>query len=190
MDEYPITKTNTIWTYHDYREIPSDGKVYQIVQGVLYMTPAPNFNHQEISGNIYNILRSFVVPNKLGKVVYSPIDVIFSQTDVVQPDLIFISNERKGLIKDHGIAGPPDLVVEVISPSTQKLDETVKYELYDVQGVYEYLLVYPEKKQIVQHSREGGKLVLQGTFDRREQLSLHSMDLTVDLAEVFPAEST
>lgn len=181
MEKY----TDTIWTYHDYCALPADGKIYQIIKGVMYMVPAPIPNHQDLVGNIYSILRSHVQKNNLGKVYISPIDVIFSQTSVVQPDVLYISKNRKAIIGEKAIFGAPDLIVEVVSPSTRKLDETTKKELYEFQGVIEYLIVYPDEKKVVHYVLEGGFYRLRGTFVSPEEIPLKTLSMSLPLRDVF-----
>src|SRR5574341_724660 len=102
-------------TYKDYLLFPENGKRHELIDGEHYMTPAPSTRHQRISGKVFKTLSNFIEKNKLGEVFYAPCDVVFSNTDVVQPDIVFISNENKHIITDSNIQGTPDLVVEIIS---------------------------------------------------------------------------
>mgnify|MGYP000103035889 FL=1 len=121
--ENPLIDLNqNIWTYQDYRELPSDGKTYQIIGGRLFMAPAPSTPHRDISGNLGFIIRSFVKEHSVGKIYNAPIDVVFSSVNVVQPDIIFISSKRLKIIKEEGIFGAPDWIIEIISPPSEKID--------------------------------------------------------------------
>jgi Uma2 family endonuclease len=132
----PINKL----TYEDYYNL-DDGIRYELFNGELIMSPAPLSSHQNFSGNIYYDLRTFCKLKKLGKVFYSPIDVILDKFNTVQPDIVFISNENKGIIKDRGIFGSPDMVIEILSPSTAVYDRNAKKDLYEKFGIKEYWIV-------------------------------------------------
>lgn len=185
MDEYPITYTNTLWTYSQYCELPSDGRVYQVLAGVLYMIPSPNFYHQRASNNLSALLTVFVKAEKAGEIVCAPFDVILTPTDVVQPDILFVSEERSEIIKDRGVVEAPDMVVEIISPSTKTIDEELKLALYEKHGVREYLLVYPQDRKIVQYCLEGGKYRRVGIFAQSDEMALKTLELAVPVGEVF-----
>lgn len=143
------------YTYADYYVI-TDDKRYEVMEGVLMMVPAPNTFHQKISGKIEFILRQFVIDNDLGEVFYAPTDVVLSDDVVVQPDILFISKERAGIIEEQSIMGAPDIVVEIISPSSSFNDSVRKRELYQRFGVKEYWLVFPEEKAIEIMTIENG----------------------------------
>ena len=142
-----MLNTNLKFTYEDYVHMP-EGKRYEIVEGELYMVPAPTTTHQRISRKLEEMLSRFVEERKLGEVFYAPIDVVFSETDIVQPDIIFISNENKNIIKEENIKGAPDLIIEILSPSGAQRDKIIKKKLYARNGVKEYWLAEPQKKTI------------------------------------------
>jgi Uma2 family endonuclease len=180
-----LTFSDIIWTYADYLEVPEDGKRYQVMGGVLYMTPDPTSYHQKIVRNLMLLLWNYIKERGLGQVLCSPIDVIFSNTDVVQPDIVFLSKGKLELIHKEGICGPPDLVIEVVSPASKKLDESFKKNLYERHGVYEYVLVYPEAKRVVQYASEGGSYKLFATYPMQDTLQFKAVPLAVNLSEVF-----
>ena len=142
-----MLNTNLKFTYEDYVLMP-EGKRYEIVEGELYMVPAPTTTHQRISRKLEEMLSRFVEERKLGEVFDAPIDVVFSETDIVQPDIIFISNENKNIIKEENIKGAPDLIIEILSPSSAQRDKTIKKKLYAKNGVKEYWLVETQKRTI------------------------------------------
>ncbi|MBI4752822.1 Uma2 family endonuclease [Candidatus Desantisbacteria bacterium] len=107
-----------IWTYEDYLTLPNDGKTYQIVGGDLFMTAAPLIYHQAISRNLAFIIWEFVKEHDMGEMFNAPVDIVFSSTNVVQPDIIYISKERLDIKKEKAIFGAPDLVIEILSPTT------------------------------------------------------------------------
>lgn len=183
-----VVLSNAIWTYPDYQALPENGKCYQVLQGVLYMTPSPGSHHQRLSRNLEFILWEFARKHQLGEVLDAPIDVILSNTDIVQPDLVFVAKDRSELVHKEGIFGAPDLVVEIVSPSSRKIDEMLKKGLYERYGVYEYLVVYPEEKRVVQYVIEGGSYKLAGNYPVHDTLQLKSMPLAIRLEEVFAVE--
>lgn len=135
-------------TATEYYELPEGPPYSQLVEGELIMSPSPNFFHQEIIANLHLSLRPFVKRHRLGKVVLSPSDVELDFQNVYQPDLFFISNERLALIDEHGLKGAPDLVIEVISRSTERLDRGPKKANYARAGVREFWAVMPKTKEI------------------------------------------
>jgi Uma2 family endonuclease len=130
-----------IWTYSDYRGLPDDGNRYEIIDGDLHVTPAPTTTHQTVSKRIQLALMLQVEEPGQGIVFNAPIDVIFSEMQAVQPDLLVVRSERRAIISERGIEGAPDLVVEILSPSTETRDRTQKSKLYASHGVAEYWLV-------------------------------------------------
>ncbi len=135
-------------TYRDLRAMPNDGKRYELIEGEVYMTPSPSWRHQEIVGNLYVALRTFVVAGNLGKVSLAPLDVVFDDRNAVQPDLLFVRKEREGLIRKANVQGPPDLVIEVLSPSTASFDRETKLQVYARAGVPEIWYIDPEKETV------------------------------------------
>src|SRR3990172_11022780 len=113
-----MAQAATKMTYDQYCLLPEDGKQYELIDGELCMTPAPRPKHQEIVLRIAQELDGFVRKNGLGKVFVSPVDVLLDRHTVVQPDVLFISQSRVSIVGEEAIEGAPDLVVEVLSPST------------------------------------------------------------------------
>ena len=132
-------------TYEDYVLFPEDGKRHELIDGEHYVTPAPIRKHQAVVGNLHGLIWSYLQQRPIGRVFTAPFDVIFSEFDVVEPDLLYISRERSQEIETSPwVKGAPDLVVEIGSPSTRKHDETIKRRLYERFGVVEYWVVDPE----------------------------------------------
>lgn len=136
-------------TYEDYVLFPEDGQRHEIIDGEHYVSPAPVPRHQIIAVELITTLHSFVKSRRLGKVLTAPTDVLLSRHDILQPDILFISNERVAILKDKNIEGAPDLVIEILSPSTRRLDEQLKLERYELLGVREYWIVYPAGRIVV-----------------------------------------
>ena len=134
-------------TYADYCLTPDDER-YELLDGELIVAPAPNSAHQRIDIRLGVLLHLFVNEGNLGEVFTAPYDVVLSETDVVQPDLLFISNEHAYIITPANAHGAPDLVVEILSPSTAERDRTFKRALYARYGVHEYWLVDPETRTV------------------------------------------
>ena len=132
-------------TYEDYKNTPEDER-YELLDGELVMSEAPRIVHQQIDMDLGTLMNLFVKENDLGRVFSAPTDVVLSDTVVVQPDLLFISNERAHIITEQNIQGAPDLVVEILSPSTANRDWTTKRELYARHGVKELWMVDPDAK--------------------------------------------
>ncbi|HWI61929.1 MAG TPA: Uma2 family endonuclease [Symbiobacteriaceae bacterium] len=136
------------YTYADYLQLPDDQRC-EILGGELVMTPSPSGRHQTVISTIHATLWHFARGAGLGKVMVAPYDVVLSEQDVVQPDILFLSNVRLGLYDDNGpLHGAPDLVIEVLSPSTAQRDRVAKRALYARSGVLSYWLVDLDDKTI------------------------------------------
>ena len=142
-----MVNTQVRLTYEDYVELPDDRR-YEIIDGELYEMTAPTVRHQALLGNLFIIFKPHVRRHGLGSVYMSPIDVIFAENDIVQPDLIFVAEARRGIIRDHAIVGAPDLVIEILSPSTAAHDRNRKADLYARYSVAEYWMVDTETETI------------------------------------------
>ncbi len=149
-----------VFTYQDYLDLPEDGNRFEVINGELIMVAAPNISHQFVSGNIYLALYNFVQKKQLGRILYAPADVVLSKSNVVQPDILFISKENSSIITEKNIAGAPDLIIEIISPSSAYYDLLEKKELYATHGVKEYWIVEPKKQWIEVYINQNGKFEL------------------------------
>lgn len=112
------------------------------------MTPAPSTKHQRIALNIATFLRDFLKSSRIGQVFIAPCDVILSESNVVQPDVFFVSAQRASIITEKNIQGAPDLVIEIFSEKTRKTDEVIKRKLYEQHGISEYWIVDPELETV------------------------------------------
>jgi Uma2 family endonuclease len=131
-------------TYEDYLLFPDDGKRHEIIEGDHHVTPAPKTQHKRVSVNLATAMASFAKEHSLGLVLTAPCDVILSGENVVQPDLLFVSTARAGIVTEDNIRGGPDLVVEIISETTRKKDEVTKRKLYEGEALG-YALKIPSK---------------------------------------------
>lgn len=158
---FETAKTNTVrradhlpgppqgsWTYAHYAALPDDRHRYEIVDGVLYMTPAPSSWHQRAVGRFYYYLSTYVTLAGAGEAFISPIDVELAPNNVVQPDVLVILQDHLDRVKDSRIIGNPDLVVEVASPSTAIYDRHEKYSVYERAGVPEYWIADPAARTV------------------------------------------
>ncbi|MCP9448452.1 MAG: Uma2 family endonuclease [Nitrospira sp.] len=142
------TSRSTKLTYEDYILFPDDGRRHELIQGDHFMTPAPNTKHQRILGHLHVALYAYLRQHNLGQVYIAPYDVVLSDEDVVQPDLLFISTARLSIVTDTNVRGAPDLIVEILSEATRKKDEITKRKLYERYGVQEYWLADPELETV------------------------------------------
>jgi Uma2 family endonuclease len=132
-------------TYADYELFPDDDLRHEIIDGEHYVTASPITRHQRISLNLLYLVRSYLEDHPIGELFSAPFDVVLSFHDVVVPDLIYLSKARAHLLTAKNLQGAPDLVVEILSPSTRPRDERLKRDLYERVGVEEYWLVDPDK---------------------------------------------
>ena len=144
------------FTYRDYLLLPEQDR-RELIEGDFYVVPASSTRHQQILRSLATALWDFVEGNGLGEVLWAPYDVVFSDEDVVQPDILFVSEGRRGIITEANISGAPDLVIEILSPSTADRDKNLKMSLYSRAGVREYWIVDPtdETVQVLELGSEG-----------------------------------
>jgi Uma2 family endonuclease len=127
-----------------------------LIDGEHYVTPSPNTRHQDICGTLYLLIRSWLEDHPVGRVFFAPYDVVLSDVDVVEPDLLYLSNQRAvEVLTPLHAKGAPELVVEISSKATRKRDETIKRRLYERAGVSEYWVVDPEIDVVRVYGREG-----------------------------------
>jgi Uma2 family endonuclease len=142
-------------TYEDFLLFPDDGKRHELIDGEHYVTPSPNMKHQRVSGNIHLLIASWLETHPVGRVFYAPLDVVFSAFDVVEPDLLYLSNQRLAEVATPAnVRGTPEIVIEIASRGTRKRDETIKRRLYERTGVSEYWMVDPEVDVVRVYLRE------------------------------------
>ncbi len=139
---------NKRWTYDDYINLPDDHNIYEIIEGNLYMTPAPTPKHQNVSLNLAFLIKRYLKEHLIGKIYESPIDVLLGQQTVVQPDVLFILTENLSIITDKNIQGAPDLVIEIYSPGTIQKDRILKVKSYAKFGVKHLWLIDPDNQTL------------------------------------------
>ncbi|HWN41469.1 MAG TPA: Uma2 family endonuclease [Thermoanaerobaculia bacterium] len=145
-------------TYKDYLLFPEDGNRHEILDGEHYVSAAPSPRHQRIVVQMTWWIESHLRQQRLGSLYVAPIDILLAVHDIVQPDLLFISNASMKILTEKNVQGPPDLVIEILSDSTRKRDEGIKLERYDLLGVEEYWVVDPKREAARIYRRSGEHL--------------------------------
>jgi Uma2 family endonuclease len=135
-------------TYRDYVLLPQDGKRHEIIDGEHYVSPAPFVSHQDLVVELTIRLGGFVKAHRLGRLLVAPTDVLLSPYDIVQPDLLFVSNERAAIVGLKNLQGAPDLVIEILSRSTSRLDKVLKLKAYERYGVQAYWIFDASRKGV------------------------------------------
>ena len=177
-------------TADDLATFPDDGNRYEIIGGMLNVSPAPTSRHQDVATQLLTWLNLHVLQSRSGKIFSAPIDIHLSINDVVQPDIVVVLNEHLQRIEEKGIVGAPDIVVEILSSSTARADRVWKAALYARSGVQEYWLVDPAEDTILVQSLEEDHYVTTGTFGRDAMLQTPLLpELRLELAKVFPGMS-
>jgi len=173
-------------SYADLERAPEDGRRYELYDGEVFVVPSPHLRHQDAAANIFELLR-FYARRHGGKVLSAPIDIVFSEYDVLQPDVAFFCDSRRHLLHpDEAIRAAPDLVVEELSPGTERTDRGRKMQVYARFGVAEYWVVDPYAKVVEVHQLSEGRFRLEqraeeGDFVRSPTLS----DLEFTAASIF-----
>jgi Uma2 family endonuclease len=186
LEEHAMIATLRPLTYDDLRDMPDDGQRYEIIDGELIVTPAPTMGHQRVVGRLYRLLDDYARQVQGGEVAFAPFDVRLGQFDAVEPDLVFLSATRPRVPNDeNSIDFAPDLVVEVISPSSRRVDRVRKMALYARSGVPEYWIGDPMDRTLVANLLKGKEYVPvdHDTDGRIPSPTLSG--LRVDPAEVF-----
>ena len=157
----PAARADMRLTYDDFVLFPDDGKRHEIIDGEHYVTPSPNVRHQVLVLRLAYELQHYCLSQpQAGQVFTAPLDVVLSHFDVVEPDLLFVAGDQTDILTEKNVQGPPALVVEVGSPSTRRLDQHLKRELFARTGVREYWIIDPDKHSIAVHRRDdAGELV-------------------------------
>lgn len=176
-------------TYDDLLLLPEDGLRHELIDGEHFVSASPNLKHQRVLGNTYHLLRLWLANHDVGQALLSPFDVVFSNIDVVEPDLIYLSHERAARISTQAsLRGAPELVMEIASPSTRRRDETLKKRLYERMGVQEYWFMDPEIDVVRVYRRTGESFgpVVELSLDAGDVLTSPLLaGLELRLADVF-----
>jgi len=179
------------WTYADYLKLPDDGRRYEIIEGVLYVSNAPNIDHQFTVVEMVYQMKHFVTQNQLGYVLTAPFEVHLSEkTKPVQPDVLFIKTEKWPAPGAKYFEGPPDLIVEVLSPSTRRVDQFIKFRAYEKAQVPEYWIANPKTRSIQVFALENKEYLLLGEFIEDEIIESQILtDLKIKTSSLFNINS-
>lgn len=159
------------WTYEDYLKLPDDGRRFEIIEGVLYVVNAPNADHQYIVTELSRQLGNFIAARKLGRILVAPFEVhLAHRSRPVQPDILFVRAARWPAGRISYFAGAPDLIVEVISPASMRMDRVVKFTAYETAGVAEYWIANPHTHTVEVYILENGEYALLGEFTGEEPI--------------------
>ena len=175
-----------VWTYDDVKDWGDDVHC-EIINGELYMSPTPSFYHQEVSRNLGFLIHKFVKKNKLGKMVMKPQDTRLGNFNLLQPDILFIANDNKNVKIEGTVIGAPDLVVEIISPSSIRRDYHQKKDIYESHKVLEYWIVDPANQAVEVFRLQGDKYELIAFAEKPEKTVFSKVlqGFEVTLAEIF-----
>jgi Uma2 family endonuclease len=171
-------------TYEDYLRIPDDGKRYEILDGAVFMMAAPSPRHQYASKRLQRVLEDYFEGARNGLVLNAPLDVVLADDDVVQPDLVVVMDRRQ--VSSRGIAGPPLVLVEVLSPSRPEYDRLTKAGRYAVRGVPHYWIVDPEGRAMECYRLVGDAYRLDAAAGGADVLAVPAFDgLTIALERLW-----
>jgi len=173
------------WTYADYAALPDDGNRYEIIAGVLYMTPAPGTGHQSVSARVVTFLVTHVEFAGLGRVFAAPVDVELAPDTVVQPDIVVVLSANLDRITPSRIIGAPDLVVEILSPGTAGYDRREKQDAYARSGVGEYWIVDPGAQTVELLTLDQGGYRSHGVFRGQARLPSSAVTMPVPVERFF-----
>ena len=175
-----------VMTYDDYAAMPDDGKRYELHDGRLSLIPTPTTAHQEILQNLLLILGPHVRNSGRGEILMAPFDCIMSPITVVQPDVIYLDEERTRLLSERALEGSPTLAVEIVIPSTADVDRRTKPDLYARHDISWYWIVDPAARTIEVYRLEAGRYRLSTTFEGSERRALPPLlDLLLEPSEVW-----
>jgi Uma2 family endonuclease len=179
------------WTYADYCKLPDDGRRYEVIRGFLYVNPTPSVTHQRVLGRLFVMLDRLVLAEALGEVLFAPVDVLLPREIAapVQPDLMFFRTGNRPGVEAMNFKGVPDLVVEILSPSTRRLDRSIKLAAYRDAGVPEFWLADPRSStlSIFGFGEDGtsyAELSRGGVGEAIESRVLPG--LRIEVSEIFP----
>ncbi len=155
--EESVRSTSSVkLTYDDFVNFPDDGQRHELIDGEHCVTPAPNLPHQRLIGRVFTALQAYFATGALGEAFLSPLDVVLSPHDVVEPDVLVLLSDQADILTHQNVRGAPALVIEVLSPGTKRRDQTIKHQLYDRAGVREYWLVDPDVMSVTVCRRQDG----------------------------------
>jgi len=180
----PVAEKKIIFTYDDLLNWEEDKFRHELIEGEHFMTPSPSVYHQKISINLSWRLKDYIDANNLGIVLAAPTDVKLSDIDLLVPDIFFVRASRLHILKEKYLCEAPDLVIEILSPSTSKRDKDLKFKRYTHYGVLEYWIVDPQKQSIDVYNLEEQKLIAVFTIDQKLNSPMFP-DIQLELQKIF-----
>ena len=179
--------TRIVLTYEDYAALPDDGKRYELHEGELSVTPAPGRRHQQILLNLALVLAPYVKARGVGELYIAPFDCIMTDVTVMEPDLLYVDERRRSLLGERGLEGAPTLAVEIVSPSTDRIDRRMKMGLYARHGVTWYWIVDPDPRTIEAYHLDAGAYRLEARLEGSTPAALPPFpDLPLAPAIIWP----
>jgi Uma2 family endonuclease len=182
-----VARSSRVITVDDYLELPDDGIRYELFEGEIHqMAPSPNTTHQRVVRNLLFLLEGHVRHARLGELFVAPFDVVLSDLTVLQPDLLFVSERRREIILPRHVRGAPDLVIEVVSPSSIQRDQVVKAQLYARFGVPHYWLFDPHERTALAYALAAGDYRQTTAADRDGSFAAPPFaDLSIPLEQIW-----
>jgi len=182
----PTVRRSPPLTYQDYLTLPDDGKRYELIEGELFVSPSPSTRHQLVSAQLMFALMEALHKTGLAKIFPAPTDLLLENTTVVVPDLVIVGVARTSIITHRALMGPPDAVVEILSPSSLDRDQYIKRKLYEKFRIPEYWVVDPEQDSITVYRLDQGTYGIRANYDRASTLECPEFPtLQVPLLDVF-----
>jgi Uma2 family endonuclease len=174
------------FTYEDYRQLPEDGRRYELMEGELFVSPSPSTRHQIVLGRLFHALMKALDDPGLAQIFCAPMDLVLAPTSVVQPDIIVVGAARASIIGAQALQGVPDVVVEILSPSSLDRDQHIKRRLYQGFAIPEYWVVDPEHGMMVVYRLDEGSYGIRAQYDRASTLEMPEFPtLRAPLIDVF-----
>lgn len=173
------------WSRQEIVADPKSPESYEVLEGELYLPPSPGFSHQKVVSKLLAVLIQHVTDKDLGEVVVAPLDVVISRDESLQPDIIYVSKDRRDIIKNY-VEGPPDLVVEVVSPFSSSRDRVTKARVYARFGVPNYWIIDPaDKSLLAYHLQDKNYVLISTAVDAEEFVPALFPELIIKLAELW-----
>jgi Uma2 family endonuclease len=182
------TKKLTVWEFRNIEFSDDDPFRYELIYGNIVKKTAPTLQHQRISRKLLVALDNFITQNKLGEIFDAPVNVVFDENNVVEPDLVFVSEAKKSILDENEgvILGVPDLIIEIISPSSVKNDRGTKMDLYEYFGVLEYWIVDPNNASIELYVLENKVWKLKEVAGKEDILKSKILEgLKLEVSKIF-----
>lgn len=179
-----MTVSITAWNYEKYRELPDDGNRYEVLEGQLYVTPAPSSYHQKVSRRIQFLFYELEREGR-GEIYNAPVDLLIPGGQPAQPDLVYLTSEQLQFVTKRGIEGVPELVVEILSPSTATRDRVMKLHLYRRAGIKRYLIADLQARTIEVLLLDGEGYRVEASLGPGDQFTMEEYPLTLVLDSIF-----